>query len=271
MAFDIRAVSDGSRDETNSPLLVSGLTAAIRVRIGSRFVPDDFTDGSNLVQRLGRGSDPVCQFLWSQFPPKTQQMLTSAAAKPEKLQFALAEGLNDVLRGKSIFDRRRFAKVPLSEEARRLLGQNSQGEDLIRLNRVLLQDAYPLEIQKRPQIDGAALQKLWFDRIAWKGLRAIHSFTITPNVYVARQDLDPAVVQAFQKAMLSISNDDLLGKLPIRPPIHGFHRPNNREFEDLLSVLTHDVIEFEGPRSSPPSAVREDRMPAPLRTEQPGN
>jgi hypothetical protein len=132
---------------------------------------------------------------------------------------------------------------------------------LIRLNRVLLQDAYPREIAKRVQIDGAALQQFYFNQLAHKGLRGITNFTITPNVYVASEGLDPAVKQAFQKAMLSISNQDLLGGLPIHPPIKGFHIPIQREFDDLSAVLTNEVAEFEGVKPAPPPAVREDREP----------
>jgi serine/threonine protein kinase len=256
--------ADGSTGARNSPVYASGWAAANEMVRGSQFMTNDFPGLSNLVQRLGSGSDPVSRFLWSQFPPETQNALTNAEAKPETLQRALADGLNRVLRDKSIFEPQRFARVSLSEETRRLLAQNPQGDDLIRLNRLLLQDAYPLAIEKRRQIDGAVLQKPWFVELKKRepGLREVYSFTSTPNVWVARADLNPAVVRAFKEAMLSIKGPALLTALPtkIKP---SFRTPDKKAFDDLRAILTNEVAEFEGTRSAPPPAVREGRAPAP--------
>ncbi len=56
------------------------------------------------------------------------------------------EELNNILRQSCIYEKRRFAGVKLEDQTRHLLGQKPQGDDLIRLNRMLLEDAYPLEI-----------------------------------------------------------------------------------------------------------------------------
>ena len=55
--------------------------------------------------------------------------------------------MNRAIRGSSIFDEQRFKGVKLSYETLELKAQNPQGAALPRLNRLLLQDAYPHEIK----------------------------------------------------------------------------------------------------------------------------
>jgi hypothetical protein len=63
--------------------------------------------------------------------------------------------------------------------------------------------------------------------------------------------------------MLEISDPDLLSKLDFHPPIEAFHYPNKQEFDDLRSVLTNEVIEFEGLRAVPSTGIREGPGPKP--------
>ena len=62
---------------------------------------------------------------------------------------ALVDYLNTLLKGSSLYQAERFKGVQLSEETKKLIEREPQGEDLIRLNRMLLEDAYPHEIAKR--------------------------------------------------------------------------------------------------------------------------
>ena len=111
----------------------------------------DFIALSSLVGKLGIHSDPLSQFLWNQFSAQTQQVLTDPNATAQEQASALVAELNTVIQGgDSIYAPPRFAGVPLSPETLQLLAQNPQGDDLVRLNRLLLEDGYPLEIAKSP-------------------------------------------------------------------------------------------------------------------------
>ena len=91
---------------------------------------------------------PTCG---TSFLPSTQGVLTSVTSTPEQQKLALVQPLNNILKGVLIFETVRFAGVKLSAETLELKLQNSQnpqGTDLIRLNRLLLEDAYTLEIAK---------------------------------------------------------------------------------------------------------------------------
>ncbi|MCX6906160.1 MAG: branched-chain amino acid ABC transporter permease [Verrucomicrobia bacterium] len=80
--------------------------------------------------------------------PEKQQLLTGSNSTADQRQAALVEELNQVLRNDALFDPQRFAAVALSGKARRLAAQEPTDEDLVRLNRMLLESAYPAEVVK---------------------------------------------------------------------------------------------------------------------------
>jgi UDP-N-acetylmuramyl pentapeptide phosphotransferase/UDP-N-acetylglucosamine-1-phosphate transferase len=111
----------------------------------------DLKDPAHLMLRLYEGHDPLSQYLRGQFSYALQQEVTNydgASTPSEGVQRSLTDELNRVLREASIYDEQRFKSVKLSEETRKLLAQNPQGENLVRLNRSLLEEAYPDEIAK---------------------------------------------------------------------------------------------------------------------------
>lgn len=57
---------------------------------------------------------------------------------------------DNILQGSLIYDEQRFVGVDLREETADLLWMNPQAQDLARLNRLLLEDAYPLEVVRDP-------------------------------------------------------------------------------------------------------------------------
>ena len=61
---------------------------------------------------------------------------------------ALVKDLNQVISGPSIYDKARFREIVLRPETEQLLKQNPTGQQLARLNKLLLEDAYPAELAK---------------------------------------------------------------------------------------------------------------------------
>src|ERR1019366_6375259 len=59
------------------------------------------------------------------------------------LRVALAEELTKLMKGPSLFEDKRLAGIPLSDATKQLLVRQPKGGDLIRLNRCLLEDAFP--------------------------------------------------------------------------------------------------------------------------------
>ena len=61
---------------------------------------------------------------------------------------ALVKDLNQVISGPSIYEQARFRGVVLRPETEQLLKQNPGGRQLARLNKLLLEDAYPAELAR---------------------------------------------------------------------------------------------------------------------------
>ena len=112
----------------------------------------DLIDMSSLRQKLTNHNDLVSDFLWTHFSTNAQQVLTNINSTVEQIQSTLLGELNPILQGGCIYSNVNFEVVTLSGRTKRLLLRSLQdglqGEALVRLNRFLLEDAYPLEIAR---------------------------------------------------------------------------------------------------------------------------
>jgi FHS family L-fucose permease-like MFS transporter len=101
----------------------------------------------SLIQTITQQKDPVSVFIYTNLAESTRQMLNqNSGSDQERLKKNLSDDLDKIINGSAIYDQQRFAGVELQDATRQLLSQNPQGEALVRLNRSLLQDAYPHEI-----------------------------------------------------------------------------------------------------------------------------
>ncbi|HWX22089.1 MAG TPA: RHS repeat-associated core domain-containing protein [Candidatus Binatia bacterium] len=117
------------------------------------FLVSDIADLPSLANRLKTETTGVSLFVSNNLAPATQQALTNylgAGSPAEPLRSLLVHDFNTLIAGPSIYETARFTGVTLSDETQFLLAQNPQGRDLFRLNRLLLQDAYPTQLAKRP-------------------------------------------------------------------------------------------------------------------------
>ena len=120
----------------------------------SPFSANDIVNLPSFAGKLQQPADAVSLFLKSRLSAATLEILTSyqgTNSSPSPLQTALVEDLNRIIRGHSIYDAQRFAGVVLRPKTQQLLAQNAQnpqGNTPLRLNRLLLEDAYPLELSR---------------------------------------------------------------------------------------------------------------------------
>ena len=113
------------------------------------FSPGDIVDLERLAAKLKQPGpeDALSAYLAAQLNPETRALLTNySGGASQALQAALAEDFNRVIRGGGLFESERFSHVPLSAGTRQLL--ESRATDFVRLNRALLQEAYPQEISR---------------------------------------------------------------------------------------------------------------------------
>ncbi len=115
--------------------------------------PGEFKNLSAFILKLQRNADEVSTYLSSRLSEATRNRVADYSAVDsdvKALATPLLENLNSIIQGQSIHEPQRFAAVNLSPETLTLLAQNPQGRTLARLNRLLLEDTYPAEIQRRP-------------------------------------------------------------------------------------------------------------------------
>ena len=117
----------------------------------SPFSADDIVNLPSLAGKLKQPADAVSLYLKNQLSAATLEILTSyqgTNSSPIPLQTALVEDLNRIIRGHLIYDTQRFAGVVLRPKTQQLLAQNPKGNTPLRLNRLLLEDAYSLELSR---------------------------------------------------------------------------------------------------------------------------
>lgn len=136
------------------PASWQGATPKNWIEIKTRVTKGDIRDLPSLAARLTQKPDVVSAFLSSQLSPETRTALENhkdSASDPGGLQTALAQDLNEIVKRDPknrkklpmLYDPERFDGVVLGEKTRELLLQKLEGAKLARLNRLLLEDAYP--------------------------------------------------------------------------------------------------------------------------------
>jgi ABC-type dipeptide/oligopeptide/nickel transport system permease subunit len=112
----------------------------------------DFKDAAGVLVALRNGSDPVSRQVRPRLTTSFLESLASyTGAQPpaESLVRGLARELNKMLDEPGSFDGVDLKQVHARGKTRRLWRQKPEGAALVRLNRLLLEDAYPGQIARR--------------------------------------------------------------------------------------------------------------------------
>jgi hypothetical protein len=125
------------------------------------FVDANFPQPAAFCQLLTAASpDPVSAWVMTQLPAPVKAVLTNAGSTPAQQAAALTAGLNAIIQAPaSLYDATRFAQIVLSPETDTWLAQSPRGSQLVRLNRLLLDDAFKGYTQSNPySLNLASLQ-----------------------------------------------------------------------------------------------------------------
>jgi signal transduction histidine kinase len=120
----------------------------------AKFGPSDILDLKSLAEKLQKPApdDGVSEYLRGRLSSETLELLSNYRdGTNAELQQELVGDLNVIIQSGPIYDARRFAHVKLSNEVAKLLNEPQQGAEQSRLNRKLIQDAYPREISSKKQ------------------------------------------------------------------------------------------------------------------------
>ncbi len=115
----------------------------------SLFATNDFIAPAIVVQ-IRQRTDTLSDFIWNQLTGPAQQTLANSSSTIESQISVLRDAFNQIVSGPSIYVPARFSGVPLSAETLAFQSINPRGPDLIRFNRLLLEDYYPAALAKSP-------------------------------------------------------------------------------------------------------------------------
>lgn len=112
---------------------------------------EDITDALLLAKRFAAPkTDPLSAYIFSRLSPESQRMLAETPEKvlPHLLADMLARELSILIQQGTLYESERFSGVRISDDTEMLLGGEAGGFELIKLNRLLLHDAYPDAVKK---------------------------------------------------------------------------------------------------------------------------
>ena len=149
---------DSNEDEFQ--VEVYGVSAQGGRYASSLLEPGNFSDVKAFAVGLSRKGDPVSAWLWEQLGADTQVKLISQGESAETIESTLIRSLNAIMAKASIYDDERFKNIGLRPETKEILkGKSVQiGEETIRLNRLLLEDAYSTGLTRTRQYAEEALE-----------------------------------------------------------------------------------------------------------------
>jgi Phage tail protein (Tail_P2_I) len=195
----------------------------------STFSKEDIIDLRSFLSRLeedypGQVSDFLGQKLAS-----TQKENTN----PEPVQDALIRLLNKVIQSEGIYVPVRFATVRFSDRTKALLKRQPQGEAarpwsnsaLVHLNRLLIEDAYPLEVSAKPE---SSLLKFDNWEVSW-----LHWLASWVKIALDQQWLDDANGR-HEKALKVIKEAPQLYRL----------RGTRKGLTEMLALLYDEDVEI---------------------------
>jgi 3-keto-disaccharide hydrolase len=109
------------------------------------------TDPASFAAKLTAGTDAISLFLRGRLQSSVKSDLaaySASSANAKAVISALVKDLNELISGPSIYDKARFTSVVLRPETAQLLKQDPRGQQMARLNKLLLEDTYPAELAK---------------------------------------------------------------------------------------------------------------------------
>jgi hypothetical protein len=171
----------------------------------SHLTPADILQLSSLTAKLAAPADPVSQYLKTQLSANTRQLVDEfvpTVSDPIPLREALVVDLNGIIDGPNIHDPQRFAGIALRPETQLLIDVSPRGDDLVELNRLLLEDAFPADLaRKRPNAIETGYLVVLTDGSDQAGLATLPQVLAKRNLENKRiftvglgQEIDPSIL-----------------------------------------------------------------------------
>jgi ABC-type branched-subunit amino acid transport system permease subunit len=115
------------------------------------FHPGEIRDPPAFAARIHAAGDDASIWLRALLSDEARQAIANdrLPAASAEFEVMLTRDLNRLIHGPMLYDEAAFAGVPLSESTRALIERRPRAETLLRLNRLLLQEAFPAELGRK--------------------------------------------------------------------------------------------------------------------------
>jgi gluconate:H+ symporter, GntP family len=134
------------------PILLISLASTLIAIQGKVFDEGDLKDPRSFALKLKQPADPLSQHIASQLSDANRAELArydAAQPLPSKFQRTLLDEINErILRRQVLRTNQWIAALPLRDETKRLQATQPQAENLVRANRMILEDIYPAELKR---------------------------------------------------------------------------------------------------------------------------
>lgn len=122
----------------------------------SFFQAKDIPHPRRLLQKIKADTDPsttpVSGYIWQKFGSDLQSKLN--ASESDTIIDLLVSGLNDVLQDQKLYEKSRFKDIDLGAVTKSYAAiKSNEGENLLQLNRLLLQDTYKDDVISQENAD----------------------------------------------------------------------------------------------------------------------
>ena len=207
LMVSVKAVLEFVFPSPDSPTLAQQLEKALSPTLSDT----DVLDAPSLAAKLREHSDPLSRYLWDQLGSTNQAALAPIPAKqkrPVPLATSLAHSLNKVILGGPIHDPARFSQIKLRGRTRGMLTEPPAAEDSPRLNRLLLEDAYPRELRR--------MMPPWARGPATRLHAALSNFDARSSLTATVLIISSIPVSMFLRGLLSYLNIYLMSWVGVR-------------------------------------------------------
>jgi len=117
----------------------------------------------SLIYNLDDETNTLGQYIQGRFSDAAKELhanYMNSLPPIDHLSVILTQEFNRIIQGENIYFEDKFSSVDLSASTMNLIDYQPEGGNLIRLNRLLIEDTYPYEISRRVQINPEIFQSV---------------------------------------------------------------------------------------------------------------
>jgi GntP family gluconate:H+ symporter len=144
------------------PILLISLSSTLIAIQGKVFDEGDVADARSLALKLKQPDGAVSQYIGTYLSSANRAQLAQyngTQAVPASLQKSLLDDINNqILRKQALHTNQWVTTLQLREETKRLMAKQLQAENLVRLNRMIMEDVFPAEFTRGAGMNPAMFQ-----------------------------------------------------------------------------------------------------------------